>query len=402
MSRSPHIRLASAFLAAALAASLAAGSAAVPARASDVGVQAIPTFHISGTGWGHGIGMSQYGAYGSALAGKNFEWILAHYYTGTTLGTLSARRPKVNIDCAYKDSSYPGRQYWTIKSVGSDLRVWRTTSYEPTVTFPADTWYRFWSDGANVIVKTEAGVEVARFDYDVWVAPAGAPGLLQVAERSTSTDGAYHPLTAEGTPTDGFYDVRYRGQIWLDRMGTRLAAVNELPMEEYLYGVVPREMPAGWSSEALKAQAIAARSYAYAEVQTPGNVLTCTTWDQVYKGHSRISSGELVMHEDLRSNAAIDATAGRYIVSGGQVATGYFFSQSGGHTANNEDVWQSGEPISYLRGVPDPYEYLADPPYSPWPADKEKTYDGLTMANMLRGSAGVPDKSASTPITKGN
>lgn len=388
MNRSPHIRLLAACLAAALTLSLAPTFAS----AADVGIQAIPQFTISGTGFGHGIGMSQYGARGAALAGKDHAWILGHYYTGTTLGSRTTREPKVNIDCAYRDASYPGRPYWTVKSVGSKLKVWRTTSFTPAAELAADTWFRFRTDGANVIVTTEAGVQVAQFDYDVWAAPAGGPGLLEVKEKSTSTDGAYHALDANGWPTDGFANVRYRGQLWIKRIGTRVGAINQLPMERYLYGVLPREMPASWGDttpEALKAQAVAARSYAYADV-VANKVLTCTTWSQVYKGHSRISSGVVAMHEDARTNAAVDGTAGRYILSGSNVATGYFFSHSGGHTANNEDVWTSGPPLSYTRGVPDPYEYLANPPYAPWPASKEKTYSGLGMADKLRGLPGVP------------
>lgn len=389
MSRSPHIRALAVCLAVAISLSTMPSSAA----ASDVGVQAIPTFSITGTGWGHGIGMSQYGARGSALAGKDHVWILAHYYSGTTLATLSHREPMVNIDCAYRDSSYPGRPYWTVKSVGSALKVWRTTSFDPTVELAADTWYRFTSDGTNVIVATEAGAEVARFDFDVWLAPAGGPSLLEFKEKTTSTDGAYHALDASGLPTNGFTNVRYRGKVWLNRKpNKRLSAINQLSMDGYLYGVVPREMPASWGDatpEALKAQAVAARSYAYADV-VGGKVLACTTYSQVYKGHSRVVSGVVTMHEDARTNKAVADTSGRFIVSGGKVVPGYFFSQSGGHTANNEDVWTGGTPASYLRGVPDTYEYLAKPPYSPWPADKEKTYTGLEIADRLRGLSGVP------------
>ena len=385
MNRSPRIRLA----AACLAATLLAVSLPASASADDVSIQAIPTFTITGTGFGHGIGMSQYGARGAALAGKDHAWILQHYYTGTTLGSVTSPEPKVNIDCAYRDASYPGRPYWTVKSLGSALKVWRTTTFTPTVELAADTWFRFSTDGTNVIVRTEAGVEVARFDYDVWTAPASTSGLLEVKEKSTSTDGAYHPLDTAGWPTNGFTNVRYRGKLWMRRIGTRMGAINQLPMDHYLYGVVPREMPASWGDttpEALKAQAIAARSYAHADV-SGARVLTGTTYSQVYKGHS---SALLGLFEDARTNDAVDDTTARYIVTGSAVATGYFFSHSGGGTANNEDVWLSGTPVSYLRGVPDTYEHLANPPYAPWPAAKVKTLSGLEIADKLRGLSGVP------------
>lgn len=385
MNRSPRIRLA----AACLAATLLAVSLPALASADDVSIQAIPTFTITGTGFGHGIGMSQYGARGSALAGKDHEWILQHYYTGTTLGSVTSPEPKVNIDCAYRDATYPGRPYWTVKSLGSALKVWRTWTFDPTDELAADTWYRFSTDGTDVIISTEAGAEVKRLDYDVWISPASASGLLEVKEKSTSTDGSYHPLDTAGWPTNGFTNVRYRGKLWMRRIGTRMGAINQLPMDHYLYGVVPREMPASWGDdtpEALEAQAIAARSYAHADV-SGGRVLTCTTYSQVYKGHS---SALLGLFEDARTNDAVDDTTARYILTGSAVATGYFFSHSGGWTANNEDVWVGGTPLSYTRSVADTYEHLANPPYAPWPAEKVKTLSGLEIADKLRGLTGVP------------
>lgn len=396
VSRSLHIRVAAACLVALLVASFTP----LPAVA-DVGIQAIPSFTITGTGWGHGIGLSQWGARGSALAGKDYRWILGHYYSGTTIGgSISTLEPKVNIDSAYRDSTYPGRPYWTVKSVGSPLKVWRTTSGTPSAELPKDTWYRFRNDGTNVIVTTEAGQEVARFDWDVWVMPGGATGvtpLLEFKEKTTSTDGSYHPLDASGWPTNGYTNVRYRGKVWLNRKaGQRLAAINQLSMDQYLFGVVPREMPASWGDatpEALKAQAVAARSYAHAEMhadRTVDPILKCTTYSQVYKGHSYVSGGVVIPLEDSRSNNAVNATSGQYILTGSAVAKGFFFSQSGGHTANNEDVWVSGGALPYLRGVPDPYEHLASPPYSPWPSSRIQTLTGLEIAEKLRGLSGVP------------
>ncbi len=390
MHRSPLIRIAAAL------AALSVVFTFVPAApaSADVSIQAIPTFTFRGSGWGHGIGMSQYGAQGSALAGKDYRWILGHYYSDTTVAEAAMREVKVNIDCAYKDSSYPGRPSWTMKAVGSTLKVWMTSSFDPTYELPADTFYCFTTDGTNVIVSTEAGAEVARLPYDVWVQPSGSTALLEVKDKSTSTDGAYHPLTSGGLPTDGFYNVRYRGKIWLDRKdGNRLAAVNQLTMQHYLYGVVPRESPSSWEPDALKAQAVAARSYAYSDM-VAGSILKCTTYSQVYKGHSRVSQGVVRLHEASTTNTAVDATDAQVVkTSSGAVARTYFCSQSGGHTANNEDVWVEGTPLSYTRGVSDPYEHLADPPYSPWPSSKEKTYSGLDLTAKLQGISGVPTTS---------
>lgn len=403
MEHTRHIRIVAGIAALAVALSLIPA----PPASAEMSLQAIPSFTFRGSGYGHGIGMSQWGAYGAAKAGKDYRWILGHYYSGTTVGTASTPEVKVNIDCAYRDSSYPGRPSWTIRAVGSPLNVWRTNSFDPTITLAADTFYTFTTDGTTVTIRDAAGAIKGQLAWDVWVAPADSDkGLLEVKDKSTSTDGAYHPLTAEGLPTDGYYNVRYRGKIWLDRKGTRLAAVNQLPMQYYLYGVVPREMPASWvidhdndsstppKIDALKVQAVAARSYGFADV-AGGSVLKCTTYSQVYKGHSRLSQGKTEPHEDSRSNQAVDETNGEVVkTSSGRVAKAYFFSQSGGHTANNEDVWVSGTPLSYTRGVPDPYEQLVSPPYSPWPASKERTYTGLQLSEKLQGISGVPGVSA--------
>lgn len=389
MSRTTRIRWISAVLTCLLA--FPAGFGAAQAGATAPG----PTFTINGTGWGHGIGMSQYGAYGAALAGKKHDWILGHYYSGTTVATVSIPHVKVNIDAAYRPGqSYAGRNSWTMKSVGSSLTVRKAGSTATVRTLSADTFYRFNSDGKNVIIRTEGGSHVATYAHDISIVSSGSPRMIQVMDQSTSISGAYQPPNADGAPQGGFTNVRYRGIMHLSRIGTRISAVNDVPMDQYLYGVVPQEMPASWHAEALKAQAVAARSYAHADVAA-GRVLACTTHSQVYKGHSRVSGTTVIMHEDSRSNSAVTATTDRVVRYGTRVAKTFFFSQSGGYTANNEDVWVSGAPLPEMRGVPDTYEYLAKPPYSPW---APQTMTGLDIANRLRGLSGVP-ASTSTYVT---
>lgn len=142
---------------------------------------------------------------------------------------------------------------------------------------------------------------------------------------------------------------RYRGaaELTLNSIG-KLAGVNELPIEEYLYGVVPRELPPTiWAQlEAQKAQAVAARTYALSnrgKRAADGYDLLPTTADQVYGGYAA---------EHPLSTAAVDATHGMAAVADGKLIVTLYHSTSGGWTANNEDVYSSA-PISYLRGVPD-------------------------------------------------
>jgi stage II sporulation protein D len=141
---------------------------------------------------------------------------------------------------------------------------------------------------------------------------------------------------------------RYRGVADVTtNSGGALAGVNELPLEEYLYGVVPRELPPVpyGLPEAQKAQAVTARTYALANMGkhlANGYNLTNTTGDQVYGG---------LQDEHPVSSAAVDATTGIVAVYNGALISTLYHSTSGGFTANSEDVYAN--PVAYLRGVPD-------------------------------------------------
>lgn len=172
-------------------------------------------------------------------------------------------------------------------------------------------------------------------------------------------EGAYPQFAATEENEDGIFavdlgDFSYRGRIEVGRYGGRgaVTAVNVVSLEEYLYGVVPCEMPASWHMEALKAQAVCARSYAmmkagyHAETDIKrGFRMVDTTQSQVYRG---------IAYEQARSNAAVDATKGKTLCYENRTVSGYYFAASGGHTENAEDVWDVS--IPYLQGVPDIYE----------------------------------------------
>ncbi|OPX02892.1 SpoIID/LytB domain-containing protein [Geobacillus proteiniphilus] len=145
--------------------------------------------------------------------------------------------------------------------------------------------------------------------------------------------------------------TRYRGSVDIRLQNSALYVVNILDMEDYLKGVVPSEMPASWPLEALKAQAIAARNYAYKHKTS----LTTNPNTQTYKGYDG---------ESPRSNEAVEATRGLYLKYNGNVIETYYHSTSGGRTANVSDVWNSSQTAyPYLASVDDPYE---SSPYSRW------------------------------------
>jgi stage II sporulation protein D len=153
--------------------------------------------------------------------------------------------------------------------------------------------------------------------------------------------------------------VRYRGlaEVWTNSGGT-LAAINEVPIEAYLYGVVPRELPPVpyGLPEAQKAQAVTARTYALAGIgkrHADGYDLLATTADQVYGGYDA---------EHAVSTAAVDATRGVVATYEGGLITTLYHSTSGGYRANSEDVFVTALP--YLRGGPDA-ERGAAPEHAP-------------------------------------
>ena len=159
---------------------------------------------------------------------------------------------------------------------------------------------------------------------------------------------------APGASSLSVAGVLYRGQIRVAAASGKVAAANFLPRESYIQGVVPREMPASWHAEALQAQATAARTYS---MNGAGNcswngaaALCATTSDQVYGGRSG---------ETAATNAAVAATAGEAVTSGGNpIVRAYFFSTSGGRTAAIHEEW-GGAPVSYLMPVNDPYDSIS-------------------------------------------
>lgn len=162
---------------------------------------------------------------------------------------------------------------------------------------------------------------------------------------------------------------RYRGlaEVGFNSAGS-LAGINELSMEEYLYGVVPRELPPNpyGELEAQKSQAVAARTYALAGLgkrSKDGYDLLPTTSDQVYGGYEA---------EHPVSNDAVDGTRGVVATYEGKLITAVFNSTSGGFSANNEDVWNS-DPTPYLRGVPD--------------AERGKAFENVPTLEVFKNSA---------------
>ncbi len=182
---------------------------------------------------------------------------------------------------------------------------------------------------------------------------------------------------------DGFVwigDKWYRGRVLVTAAGGKLAAVNYVDLEDYLYSVVGSEMPTSWPQAALQSQAVAARSYALykrSRSRSPLYDLDATTASQVYKG---------IAQEAPSTITAVDTTANQVVTYGGQVIEAIFHSSSGGHTENASEVWSSDVP--YLRGVED---YDQNAPVFRW----QETFSLSDFGNRVGGVGRV--RSIGTP-----
>ena len=207
---------------------------------------------MEGRGWGHGIGMSQYGADGYALHGWKYDAIIKHYYTGVTLGKVA----NVTIRVLLRS----GRSSAAV----TDAARFNATWAAKTVHLAA---------GTTATVTWSGGSYHLRDGTRSW-----SPAHLSPSSPSSSR---LKLLTAN----DNGYVGRYRGRLRIVHLNDGLEIVNVLPLESYLFGVVPRESPASWPIEALKAQAVAARSYAYRATGGSGCFdVYCTTASQMYGG----------------------------------------------------------------------------------------------------------------------
>ncbi|MDQ3992252.1 MAG: SpoIID/LytB domain-containing protein [Actinomycetota bacterium] len=262
-------------------------------------------FLIDGRGWGHGIGMSQYGARGYAESGWSYTRILAHYYRGTELGVVPGRQVRVLVaEKQPRIQVSSARAFRVVDARGRKRRL------------PAGT--------LTLVPGAPKGI-LKRFRLPLRFEPGAA--ALRLGESA------------------------YRGALLVHAESRKLTVVNRLPLDRYLRGVVPWEMPHDWHSEALKAQAVVARSYALATLK-PRKLfdLYADVRSQVYGG---------IRAEEVATNRAVGATAGRVLYWGDRIATTFYHSTSGGRTAPIADVWPRAAPLPYLVSVPDPYDRIS-------------------------------------------
>ncbi|HVL33318.1 MAG TPA: SpoIID/LytB domain-containing protein, partial [Actinomycetota bacterium] len=312
-----------------------------PARAALVPMPSDGTILIPGHGWGHGRGMGQWGAKGMAQAGKSYDDIVGHYYSDVQMGT---------------------------RSTSETIRVLVEQSSDVVVTAD-DTFTVVGSTGSTLATSSDAypfirvKYDGSQYRYEKAASHAGPWSLIR-------TSGAYG-IFQRGSrllqlvfTTGG---VRYyRGSIIARYSSSRgMMAINELLMQEYLYGVVPRESPASWPAEALKSQSVAARTYSaykkdYQRSKGYAFDICATTSCQVYGGYA-YKTCMTCARQDLEyasTNKAIDDTAGQTLLYDGKPILAEYSSSTGGYTAQGN--------VPYQKAVPDSGDTVS--PHHEWRA----------------------------------
>ncbi len=285
-----------------------------------------PRFVITGSGFGHGVGMSQIGAKGFALEGKSAPDILAYYFPGTTLSTLSTA-PDIRVNI--------GHQLTYAAGTGAEL----TTSGS---TYPIGSTLRFSAIGKTISTT---------------IAVKGLPTKV-LPSAITQT------LTWNGLLNIAGMKLKY-GVVNLKNVAGKLEVTLTLKLDsEYLYGV--SEMSSSWPDAALQAQAISSRTYAIARMGTIKKECDCNLYsskfDQVYAGYTK--EAETAYFPMWKS--AVDQSSSQYITFNNAPISVYFSSSTGGITQKSQDVW--GVDYPYLTNVADPYslDLVLNPTYAHW------------------------------------
>lgn len=328
------------------------------------------SIRLHGRGYGHGVGMNQYGAQGRALDGQQADHILAHYFKDTELGAIATGTPiRVRLFAALAASAskpiiLTGRNGdWTIDGVATVFPRDARLEVRPTVSGTTVTWRgKVVSAGGTTLRDAAIGTFRIR----------GVTGstVLEVDAKPTSAD-------------------RFRGAIRVGLSGSAATAsvTNELALELYLRGVVPAEMPSTWHAQALRAQAIAARSYAARRLR-PG----VSFFDVPDDSSSQVYLG--LDGEKSTTTAAVTGSAGVVLKKGSEIVNAMFHSTGGGFTEDNESVYVNASgavvasPVSYLRGGPDRRidgsAYDAAAPYATWAT---ATYSRAALSAIFAGDS---------------
>ena len=311
-------------------------SSAAPAQAIEIP----PTFEFTGSGYGHGVGMSQIGARSRALAGESASAILNYYYKDVQVAPfVDTHTIRVNIAHLVKSVSF------TTHTPGARIDVFEGDVGNSTQPLPITSF----------ATKKRTTFTTASLPKEK------ALTLRWVGEN---------PII---TMTQGTVSTKYKyGYITIKALKGALVVTNTLALrDEYLWGI--SEVPSSWPAAALEAQAIASRSYALSKLSVIRPSCDCQVYshitDQNFVGYSKESEPRFGQFwKDAVSRTIVDTSTSLVVLSNGKPAQTYFFSSSGGATQTTRDAW--GEATAFTQSVPDSasVDVKLNPRFASWKA----------------------------------
>ena len=311
-------------------------SSAAPAQAIEIP----PTFEFTGSGYGHGVGMSQIGARSRALTGESATAILNYYYKDVLVAPfVDTQTIRVNIAHLVKTISF------TTHTPGARIDVFEGDLGTSTQSLPITTF----------ATKKKA-------TFTISTLPKGKALTLRWMGEN--------PII---TMTQGSVFTKYKyGYITIKAVKGAMEVTNTLALrDEYLWGI--SEVPSSWPAAMLEAQAIASRSYALSKLSVIRPSCDCQVYshitDQNFVGFSKESEPRFGhFWKDAVSRTIIDTSTSLVVLSNGKPAQTYFFSSSGGATQTTRDAW--GEATAFTQSVPDSasVDVKLNPRFASWKA----------------------------------
>ena len=311
-------------------------SSAAPAQAIEIP----PTFEFTGSGYGHGVGMSQIGARSRALSGESASAILSYYYKDVQVAPfVDTQTIRVNIAHLAKTIAF------TTHTPGSRIDVFAGDIGNSTQSLPI----------ASFATKQRATFTIASLPKEkaLTLRWAGENPIITMTAGSVSTKYKY-------------------GYITIKAVKGAMAVTNTLALrDEYLWGI--SEVPSSWPAAMLEAQAIVSRSYALSKLSVIRTSCDCQVYshitDQNFVGYSKESEPRFGhFWKDAVSRTIVDTSTSLVVLSNGKPAQTYFFSSSGGATQTTRDAW--GEATAFTQSVPDTasVDVKLNPRFASWKA----------------------------------
>ncbi len=320
-----------------------------------------PHFVLTGSGYGHGVGMSQIGAEGQAMEGQSAQYILNYWFPGTQVISVPDTQ-LIRVNIAHQVSSATIAVAAGFPHSNIDLTSNPDGSQNNGGLGVSSSIYKFSLVGKKITA--------ALYNKGQTTLPYSAQNLWTLYWTGTDTFPSQggDPFTViKVTTSAGSMQLRY-GKIQLKIVGGKIEITDTMTIDQYVLGI--SEMASSWLPAALQAQAIASRTYGLAHL-TLRKACDCnvynTMYDQAYIGYAKESEPGVGQNwKTAVTFTETDPTDAEAIYFQGKPISVYFFSSDGGQTQRSADVW--GTPIPYLTNVPDPWslDIFLNPQYAHW------------------------------------